>query len=177
MNSKTKLDITIRRVVAKEEAKERDAKEDYRRKIEYIRTAVFILRSRVEHGQATAEDEDLLRECEMILAVDAADGEAAEDDEDTFTIPPRPSVEVGIEVPQQAMPIHGYHPAGVGSTYWYKQHNLPIPKLRPRRDDIVEHEGNLYTVIEEVTYFRLIPCAPPPQSRESSRPTTEAKKP
>lgn len=177
MSADARMNVILRRVVALAQAQEREIKADYRRKIEYIRSATAVLRVRVERGVATEEEIELLAECEAALAAGAA-GELViivnDIDEEAYPdIPPLPTGERGIEVRKQAMPVHGYNPGGMGSTYWFADHRLPVGNFLPRPDDIVEHDGRFYTVIEEVRYLRLIPCDAT-QSREDSRPEQEA---
>ena len=176
-NADERMKIILRRVIALADAQEREIKADYRRKIEYVRSATAVLRVRVERGVATEEEIELLAECEAALAADAA-GEMVmfvnDIDEETHPdIPPLPAGERGIEVRKQAMPVHGYNPGGMGSAYWFADHRLSVGDFLPRPDDIVEYDGRFYTVIEEVRYLRLIPCDAT-QSRESSRPEQEA---
>lgn len=177
MAAHARMNVILRRVIALAEAQEREIKADYRRKIEYLRSATAVLRVRVERGVATEEEIELLAECEAALAADLA-GEmvtfAADVDEEYYLIPPLPPTVKAIDVPKHPMPVHGYDPGGLGSTYWFADYGLPIGSFQPRPDDIVEYDGRLYTVIEEVRYLRLIPCQHlADQSREDSRPDVE----
>lgn len=176
MDGTEKMNIIFRRVLALAKAEEREIQADYRRKIEFIRSAVFILRSRVNNGYGTDEDAELLRECEEALAADAAGELVTFTEDQEYPIPPSLSADnASIEVRKEAMPVHGYNPAGMGGIYWSVDHGLPVIKVLPRVDDVVEIGGEFYTVIEEVTYVRLIPCEPPANSGEDSRQSEDSR--